>query len=124
MKKLFEVEIFSNVAGRLCRAKPHACRRCKIASDSRSSTQPRDCGHSQNSWRGYSATKTAHGQMPSHRRGLAADGSNPTLLYGYGGFNLAQTPVFQIGRLAWLELGGVLAACADVAAGGRRVLVH
>jgi prolyl oligopeptidase len=44
-----------------------------------------------------------------HRRDLALDGQNPTLLYGYGGFNIAQSPVFKVGRLAWLELGGVLA---------------
>jgi prolyl oligopeptidase len=44
-----------------------------------------------------------------HRRGVTADGGNPTLLYGYGGFNLAQVPEFLVGRLAWLELGGVLA---------------
>ena len=42
------------------------------------------------------------------RRGAARDGQNPTLLYGYGGFNRAQTPVFQVGRLAWLEMGGAL----------------
>jgi prolyl oligopeptidase len=41
----------------------------------------------------------------------------PTLLYGYGGFNLAQTPVFQPGRLAWLEMGGVLAV-ANLRGGG------
>jgi prolyl oligopeptidase len=43
------------------------------------------------------------------RRGLALDGRNPTILFGYGGFNLAQVPTFQVGRLAWLELGGVFA---------------
>ncbi len=37
---------------------------------------------------------------------------NPTLLYGYGGFNIAMTPIFAISRLVWLEMGGVLAvAC-------------
>ncbi|MBN1259339.1 MAG: S9 family peptidase, partial [Anaerolineae bacterium] len=44
-----------------------------------------------------------------HRRDLARDGQNPTLLYGYGGFNLAQPPTFMVWRLVWLELGGVLA---------------
>ena len=44
-----------------------------------------------------------------HRRDLQPDGQNPTWLYGYGGFNLAQTPTFKVGRLAWLELGGVVA---------------
>jgi len=42
-----------------------------------------------------------------HRRDIAANA--PTLLFGYGGFNIAQTPSFQPGRLAWLELGGVFA---------------
>jgi prolyl oligopeptidase len=47
-----------------------------------------------------------------HRKDIALDGSNPTLLYGYGGFNISLTPAFQISRLAWLEMGGVLAvAC-------------
>lgn len=47
-----------------------------------------------------------------HRRELNYDKNNPTLLYGYGGFNIALTPVFAINRLVWLEMGGVLAvAC-------------
>ena len=45
----------------------------------------------------------------AHRRGLRLDGSNPTLLYGYGGFNVAQTPNFSPFRLAWMEMGGVFA---------------
>jgi len=45
----------------------------------------------------------------THRGDLKPDGSNPTLLYGYGGFNIALTPTFTVSRLAWLELGGVLA---------------
>jgi len=43
-----------------------------------------------------------------HRRDWRKDGQNPTLLYGYGGFNLAQPPVFMVWRLVWLEMGGVL----------------
>ncbi len=45
----------------------------------------------------------------THKRGLALDGNNPTLLYGYGGFNISLTPSFAIHRLAWLEAGGVFA---------------
>ena len=45
----------------------------------------------------------------THKKGLKLDGSNPTILYGYGGFNISLTPSFSAGRLAWLEMGGVLA---------------
>jgi prolyl oligopeptidase len=44
-----------------------------------------------------------------HRKGLKLDGSNPTLLYGYGGFNVSQTPGFSVSRLVWMEMGGVFA---------------
>ncbi len=44
-----------------------------------------------------------------HKKGLQLDGSNPTLLYGYGGFDISLTPSFSAGRIAWLERGGVLA---------------
>ena len=45
----------------------------------------------------------------THRKGLERNGDNPTLLYGYGGFNISLTPDFSSSRLAWLEMGGVLA---------------
>jgi prolyl oligopeptidase len=45
----------------------------------------------------------------AHRKGISQDGNNPTLLYGYGGFNLAQTPGFKVERLAWMEMGGIFA---------------
>ena len=44
-----------------------------------------------------------------HKKGIKLDGSNPTLLYGYGGFNVSQTPGFSVARLPWLEMGGVYA---------------
>ena len=45
----------------------------------------------------------------THRKGLERDGSNPVLLYGYGGFNISLTPRFSVSRLAWMEMGGVFA---------------
>jgi prolyl oligopeptidase len=45
----------------------------------------------------------------AHKKGLRLDGSNPTLLYGYGGFSIPMTPGFSISRLAWMEMGGVFA---------------
>ncbi len=45
----------------------------------------------------------------AHRRGLALDGSHPTLLYGYGGFNISLTPAFNVTALVWMERGGVYA---------------
>ena len=44
-----------------------------------------------------------------HKKGLKLDGQNPTLLYGYGGFNVPLTPSFSVSRMAWLEMGGVYA---------------
>jgi prolyl oligopeptidase len=44
-----------------------------------------------------------------HKRGIKLDGTNPTLLYGYGGFNVSQTPGFSVSRLVWMEMGGVYA---------------
>ncbi|HEX7242457.1 MAG TPA: prolyl oligopeptidase family serine peptidase, partial [Longimicrobiaceae bacterium] len=46
----------------------------------------------------------------TRRRDLVRDGSNPTLLYGYGGFNWNLTPAYSVPVLVWLEMGGVYAA--------------
>lgn len=43
----------------------------------------------------------------SHKKGLRLDGNNPTLLYGYGGFNISLTPNYSVANLAWMEMGGV-----------------
>jgi prolyl oligopeptidase len=45
-----------------------------------------------------------------HRKGIAKDGSNPTLLYGYGGFNVSTTPSFGPATIAWMEMGGIWAS--------------
>ena len=45
----------------------------------------------------------------THKKGLVLDGNNPTLLYGYGGFQNSLTPYFSPSNLTWMELGGVYA---------------
>ncbi|HET6350165.1 MAG TPA: prolyl oligopeptidase family serine peptidase [Candidatus Krumholzibacteria bacterium] len=43
------------------------------------------------------------------KKGIKLDGNNPTLMYGYGGFDISMTPSFSASRLVWLENGGVYA---------------
>ena len=45
----------------------------------------------------------------THKKGLELDGKNPTILYGYGGFNISITPGFSIANAVWMEQGGVYA---------------
>ena len=45
----------------------------------------------------------------THKKGLQLNGDNPTLLYGYGGFNFPLTPSFSVSNLVWMEMGGVYA---------------
>ena len=52
-----------------------------------------------------------------HRKGISLDGNNPTLLYGYGGFNISMMPTFAVSRVVWLEQGGVY-ALANLRGGG------
>ncbi len=53
----------------------------------------------------------------AHRKDIKHDGNTPTLLYGYGGFNISMTPRFSISRLQWMEMGGVFAV-ANLRGGG------
>jgi prolyl oligopeptidase len=45
----------------------------------------------------------------THKKGLKLDGKNPTLLYGYGGFDISLTPSFSVSTVVWMEMGGVYA---------------
>ena len=45
----------------------------------------------------------------SHKKGLELNGKNPTILYGYGGFNISLTPRFRITNTVWMEQGGIYA---------------
>jgi prolyl oligopeptidase len=42
-----------------------------------------------------------------HRKGVALDGRNPTLLYGYASYGITEEPFYSVSRLAWLDAGGV-----------------
>jgi len=47
--------------------------------------------------------------MISYKKGLKLDGKNPTILYGYGGFNISLTPSFSVANAVWMESGGIYA---------------
>ena len=47
--------------------------------------------------------------MITYKKGIKLNGKNPTLLYGYGGFNVSFMPTFSVANAVWMELGGVYA---------------
>ena len=47
--------------------------------------------------------------MITHKKGLELNGKNPTILYGYGGFNISLNPSFSVTNAVWLEQGGIYA---------------
>lgn len=53
----------------------------------------------------------------THKKGIALNGKNPTILYGYGGFNISLTPSFSIANAVWMEQGGIYAV-ANLRGGG------
>lgn len=61
--------------------------------------------------------KTKVPMIITHKKGIKLDGTNPTFLYGYGGFNASLTPSFSIANAIWLEQGGVYAV-ANLRGGG------
>jgi len=53
----------------------------------------------------------------SYKKGTKLDGKNPTILYGYGGFNISLTPSFSVANAVWMENGGIYAV-ANLRGGG------
>jgi prolyl oligopeptidase len=53
----------------------------------------------------------------TYKKGIKLDGKNPTILYGYGGFNISLTPSFSISNAVWMENGGIYAV-ANLRGGG------
>ena len=45
----------------------------------------------------------------THKKGINLDGKNPTILYGYGGFNISLNPSFSVANAVWLDQGGIYA---------------
>lgn len=57
----------------------------------------------------YSKDGTKIPMIISYKKGISLNGKNPTILYGYGGFNISLTPSFSTFNIVWMEQGGVYA---------------
>jgi prolyl oligopeptidase len=64
-----------------------------------------------------SADGTRVPMFVSYKKGMKRDGQAPTYLYGYGGFDISQTPTFKPENLVWMEMGGIYAV-ANLRGGG------
>ena len=78
--------------------------------------QPARCA-AQNQSFGFVILAAQQQSVITHLKGLKLDGTNPTYLYGYGGFDIPITPSFRVSNLVWMEMGGVLAV-ANIRGGG------
>lgn len=64
-----------------------------------------------------SADGTQVPMMISYKKGIELNGKNPTILYGYGGFNISLTPSFSVTNAVWMDNGGIYAV-ANLRGGG------
>ena len=78
-----------------------------------------------NGGQGEGRGRDAHSLSIVHRKGLKLDGTNPTIVFGYGAYGIPEKPFFRPTWLPWFDRGGVL-AIAHVRGGGevRRGLVQ
>ncbi len=87
----------------------------KVYRESGAKFDPSDYVSSQIFYKSKDGTKVP--MMVSYKKGTKLDGSAPTILYGYGGFNISLTPSFRITRALWMEQGGIYAV-ANLRGGG------
>lgn len=89
--------------------------RSELSNVSNANFDPNDYVSKQVFYRSKDGTKVP--MIITHKKNIMLDGSNPTLLHGYGGFNISITPNFDIRNIILLEQGGVLAV-ANLRGGG------
>lgn len=89
--------------------------RSELVNESKAIFDPKDYESKQVFYHSKDGTKVP--MIITHKRKTVLDGSNPTLLHGYGGFNISITPNFDIRNIILLEQGGILAV-ANLRGGG------